>query len=146
MTWYNFIDPPYKPYNKNKNYGIDLLPKIKKGKIIDIKNFHILKVRSKNFFNDEYLIAFKGLHFIKAAGAVVISESNKEDGYLWSEYNFTNYLQDNILGKEVVIENLSYNASGLLIADIYLGDICINKILKEMGFAISKRIKFSEET
>jgi hypothetical protein len=141
------MDPPHKPYNKKKHYGLDLLPKIKKGKVIDIKNYHILQVRSKNFFNEDYFIAFKGLHFIKAAGAVVISELNKEhEAHLWSEYNFTNYLQDNILDKEVDIVNLSYNASGLLIADIYLGDICINKILKEMGFAISKRIKFSEET
>lgn len=137
---YTFIDPFFccaDNYLKDISLHdtVHYIPHIKKGKVLKILN------------GDTILVAALLTGTVTPAYRFIISLKNvyraNTKQISPKMYNSRKLLTEYLLGKIIHIKDLDYNESGVLIANLYLGNKHINKLIVDMGLGTERQVSFS---
>jgi len=111
---------------------VPFVPEISYGKVIKVYDGDTITIASKMPYNKSPIYRFSVR--LRGIDSPEIRGKTAEETLLAKRVRDT--LHDFIFGKIVTLKNVGTEKYGRLLADVYVGDVCVNSWMLEHGYAV----------
>lgn len=113
---------------------IEFVPPFKEGTVIKVYDGDTITVASKLYGDDGDDTIYR--INVRLAGIDTPEMRSNDVEIKKAAHSSQQFLSDLLLHKTVTLKNTSNEKYSRLLADVYLGDVCVNKLMIEKGYAV----------